>query len=49
MKVVGDCFKALEKDCDRISVMTRVDYRAGNNAPEKQSPVCGRKTGTRSS
>ncbi len=32
MKVVGDCFKALEKDCDRISVMTRVDYRAGNES-----------------
>ena len=29
MKVVGDCFKALAKDCDRISVMTRVDYLAG--------------------
>ena len=32
MKVVGDCFKALAKDCDRISVMTRVDYRAGNQS-----------------
>ena len=32
MKVVGDCFKALAKDCDRISVMTRVDYRAGNKS-----------------
>lgn len=32
MKVVGDCFKALTKDCDRISVMTRVDYRAGSES-----------------
>ena len=32
MKVVGDCFKALAKDCDRISVMTRVDYRASNQS-----------------
>ncbi len=31
-KVVGDCFKALAKDCHRISVMTRVDYRAGNQS-----------------
>ena len=30
MKVVG--FKALAKDCDRISVMTRVDYRAGSES-----------------
>lgn len=32
MKVVGDCFKALATDCDRISVMTRVDYRAGKES-----------------
>ncbi len=32
MKVVGDCFKALAADCDRISVMTRVDYRAGKES-----------------
>ena len=30
--VVTGCFKALEKDCDRISINIRVDYRAGTNS-----------------
>ena len=30
--VVTACFKALEKDCDRISINMRVDYRAGDKS-----------------
>ena len=29
MKVLGDCFKALESDCKRISIAVKIDYRAG--------------------
>lgn len=30
--VVTDCFKALQADCERISVNIRVDYRAGDKS-----------------
>ena len=30
MKVVGDCFRALEPDCPRIGMSLKMDYRAGN-------------------
>lgn len=30
MKVVGDCFRALERDCPRIGMNLKMDYRAGN-------------------
>ncbi len=29
--VIGECFQALVKDCDRISVNIKVDYRKGNS------------------
>jgi uncharacterized protein YqgV (UPF0045/DUF77 family) len=29
MKVVGECFRALEPDCDRIGMNLKMDYRAG--------------------
>ncbi len=29
--VIGDCFRALAKDCDRVSVNIKVDYRKGNS------------------
>ena len=29
MKVVGDCFRALEQDCPRIGMNLKMDYRAG--------------------
>ena len=29
MKVVGDCFRALESDCERIGMNLKMDYRAG--------------------
>ena len=29
MKVVGDCFRALEPDCERIGMNLKMDYRAG--------------------
>lgn len=29
MKVVGDCFRALEADCPRIGMNLKMDYRAG--------------------
>lgn len=32
MQVVTDCYKALEKDCARISVNIRIDARAGNES-----------------
>ena len=32
MAVVTGCYKALEKDCNRISINTRIDYRAGKNS-----------------
>jgi len=35
MKVVGDCFRALEPDCPRIGMNLKMDYRAG---PESRLP-----------
>lgn len=32
MSVVGACYKELEKDCNRISVMMRVDGRKGTES-----------------
>lgn len=49
--VVNDCFKALQQDCDRISVNIRVDYRAGDNSRlkskiESVEKVVGKKLST---
>ena len=32
MKVVGDCFRALEPDCARIGMNLKMDYRAGTES-----------------
>ena len=32
MKVVGDCFRALQADCPRIGMNLKMDYRAGNES-----------------
>lgn len=32
MKVVGDCFRALEPDCPRIGMNLKMDYRAGSES-----------------
>jgi uncharacterized protein (TIGR00106 family) len=32
MKVVGDCFRALEPDCPRIGMNLKMDYRAGSQS-----------------
>ncbi|MBC5768094.1 MTH1187 family thiamine-binding protein [Ramlibacter albus] len=32
MKVVGDCYRALEPDCPRIGMNLKMDYRAGNES-----------------
>jgi uncharacterized protein (TIGR00106 family) len=32
MKVVGDCFRALEPDCPRIGMNLKMDYRAGGES-----------------
>ena len=32
MTVVRDCFKELEKDCNRISVSLKMDYRKGSQS-----------------
>jgi uncharacterized protein (TIGR00106 family) len=32
MKVVGDCFRALEPDCPRIGMNLKMDYRAGSDS-----------------
>ena len=32
MKVVADCFHALEPDCPRIGMNLKMDYRAGNES-----------------
>ena len=32
MKVVGDCYKVLEVDCNRIAVMIRMDARKGTES-----------------
>jgi uncharacterized protein YqgV (UPF0045/DUF77 family) len=38
MQVVGDCFHALEPDCERIGMNLKMDYRAGT-ASRLQSKV----------
>ena len=35
MKVVGDCFRALEPDCPRIGMNLKMDYRAGSESRMK--------------
>jgi uncharacterized protein (TIGR00106 family) len=35
MKVVGDCFRALEPDCARIGMNLKMDYRAGTESRMK--------------
>ena len=30
MSVVTRCFEELKRDCDRISITVRIDYRSGN-------------------
>jgi uncharacterized protein (TIGR00106 family) len=32
MKVVGDCFRALEPDCPRIGMNLKMDYRPGTES-----------------
>ena len=32
MRVVGDCFRALEPDCARIGMNLKMDYRAGTES-----------------
>ena len=32
MAVVSGCFKLLEKDCDRISLNLKIDYRKGSES-----------------
>ena len=32
MKVVGDCFRALEPDCPRIGMNLKMDYKPGNDS-----------------
>lgn len=32
MKVVGECFRALEADCPRIGMNLKMDYRAGDES-----------------
>lgn len=36
MAIVTDCFKELEKDCNRISTNIRIDYRKGNTSRMQQ-------------
>jgi len=48
MHVVESCFKALEKDCRRISVSLKIDYRTGsesrlNSKIERIESLLGRK------
>lgn len=35
-KVVTDCFRELEKDCNRISTNIRIDYRKGDSSRMEQ-------------
>ena len=35
MNVVKDCFNELQKDCKRISLSLKIDYRQGNNSRMK--------------
>jgi uncharacterized protein (TIGR00106 family) len=32
MQVVGECFRELEKDCSRIGVHIKIDYRQGSES-----------------
>lgn len=34
--VVNDCFRELEKDCNRISTNIKIDYRKGTNSRMQQ-------------
>ena len=48
MNVVRECFKNLEKDCNRISVSIKMDYRKGSNSriqhkTERLESILGRK------
>ncbi len=48
MKIVRDCFLELEKDCKRISVSIKIDYRRGkekrmNRKIDKVEKTLGRK------
>ena len=48
MKIVRDCFYELEKDCNRISVSIKIDYRRGedkrmNRKISKVEQTLGRK------
>ena len=36
MKVVTNCFRELEKDCNRISTNIRIDFRKGSNSRMQQ-------------
>lgn len=36
LKIVNDCFKALEKDCNRIIVNIKIDYRKGKSGRIKE-------------
>ncbi len=36
MSVVTDCFKEMEKDCNRISTHIRIDYRKGSTSRMQQ-------------
>jgi uncharacterized protein (TIGR00106 family) len=49
--VVGSCFRELEKDCDRINVSLKVDYRRGDESRlrrkvETVEQLVGRKLST---
>lgn len=39
--VLGDCFRAMEKDCDRVSLSVRMDYRKkeGSRLEQKTESV----------
>ena len=39
MKVVEDCFSEMQKDCNRISVNLKIDYRAGNESRLKSKII----------
>ena len=36
MEVVTNCFRELEKDCNRISTNIRIDFRKGSNSRMQQ-------------
>ena len=51
MRVVGECFRALEPDCERIGMNLKMDYRAGTQSRlqskvEAVERVLGRKLQT---